>query len=66
MAQTLDKKLLSTALRRADDSEQWSSIGLTSVMYWSIGLIPFKDDFWSETMEPGNHWGEPLQPNAFC
>ena len=40
-----------------DDAEQWSSIGLTSLFYWSIGLLPFKDDFWSETDEPGNHWG---------
>jgi hypothetical protein len=42
---------------RSDDTEQWSSIGLTSLFYWSIGLLPFKDDFWSETDEPGNHWG---------
>eukprot|EP01047_Picozoa_sp_COSAG01_P027782 COSAG01_NODE_1845_length_9070_cov_16.651806_1_plen_809_part_00 len=42
---------------RADDTEQWSSTGLTSMLYWSIGLLPFKDDFWSTTFEPANHWG---------
>ena len=28
---------------RADDSEQWSSMGLTSMLYWSLGMLPFKD-----------------------
>ena len=42
---------------RSDDTEQWSSIGLTSILYWALGLVPFKDDFWSETTQPGNHWG---------
>jgi hypothetical protein len=41
---------------RSDDTEQWSPIGLTSLLYWSIGLLPFKDDFWSEIDQPGNHW----------
>lgn len=41
---------------RATDTQQWSSIGLTSLLYWSLGVIPFKDDFWSETVEPGNTW----------
>jgi len=41
---------------RPDDTEQWSPIGLTSLMYWALGLLPFKDDFWSETQQPGNHW----------
>jgi hypothetical protein len=39
------------------NSEQWSKLGVTSILYWSIGLIPFKDDFWSEMVEPGNEWG---------
>ena len=42
---------------RSDDTEQWSAIGLTSMLYWSLGLIPFKDDFWSRTHEEGNIWG---------
>ena len=27
---------------RADDTEQWSPIGLTAILYWSLGLLPFK------------------------
>eukprot|EP00656_Telonema_subtile_P016604 TRINITY_DN18788_c0_g1_i1.p1 TRINITY_DN18788_c0_g1~~TRINITY_DN18788_c0_g1_i1.p1 ORF type:complete len:827 (-),score=144.59 TRINITY_DN18788_c0_g1_i1:62-2542(-) len=42
---------------RGDGTEQWSPIGLTSLLYWSVGLLPFKDDFWSTSVEPGNHWG---------
>jgi hypothetical protein len=30
---------------RPDDTEQWTPIGLTSLLYWAIGLIPFKVDF---------------------
>ena len=25
--------------------------------YWALGILPFKDDFWSESVEPGNTWG---------
>lgn len=42
---------------RADDTEQWSSIGLTAMLYWSLGLLPYKDPFWSEVDESGNPWG---------
>ena len=42
---------------RSDDTEQWSAIGLTSLLFWSIGLLPFKDTFWSSMFESGNHWG---------
>ena len=38
------------------NTEQWSSLGLTSLLYWALGLLPFKDDFWSEADQPGNHW----------
>ena len=37
-------------------SEQWSAIGMTSMLYWSLGLLPFKDDFWDTMDQPGNHW----------
>ena len=36
---------------------QWSSIGLTANLYWALGVVPFKDDFWSEETQPGNRWG---------
>lgn len=41
---------------RKDDSEQWSGTGLSAMLYWALGILPFKDDFWSETQEPGNHY----------
>ena len=31
-------------------------MGLTSMLYWSLGMLPFKDAFWTETDEPGNEW----------
>eukprot|EP00041_Stephanoeca_diplocostata_P028325 m.800507 g.800507 ORF g.800507 m.800507 type:complete len:823 (-) comp23355_c0_seq15:151-2619(-) len=41
---------------RNDDTEQWSSLGMTAQLYWALGILPFKDDFWSETTEAGNKW----------
>ena len=29
---------------------------MTATLFWSLGLLPFKDDFWSESVEPGNTW----------
>ena len=39
------------------NSQQWSELGLSATLYWALGILPFKDDFWSETLEPGNTWG---------
>jgi hypothetical protein len=38
------------------NSQQWSELGLSATLYWALGVIPFKDDFWSEMIEPGNEW----------
>lgn len=43
-----------TAGKADDNTEQWASLGVTGLLYWALGLIPFKDDFWSELSEPGN------------
>merc|ERR1719247_1362746 len=33
------------------------------MLYWSLGILPFKDLFWSRTDEPGNTWrGQELDP----
>lgn len=27
------------------------------MLFWALGVVPFKDDFWSQEVQPGNHWG---------
>jgi hypothetical protein len=39
------------------NTQQWSELGLSATLYWALGILPFKDDFWSEMMEAGNTWG---------
>jgi hypothetical protein len=39
------------------NSQQWSELGLSATLYWALGILPFKDDFWSEMVEVGNTWG---------
>lgn len=36
-----------------------------SLFYWSIGIVPFKDNFWSTTVQPGNPYGDQTtEPNV--
>jgi hypothetical protein len=39
-------------------------IGLSSLFYWSIGVAPSKDDYWTTEFQPGNPYGDkPTEPN---
>jgi hypothetical protein len=40
------------------DRDQWSYFPLNAMLYGAVGLAPFKDDFWSTPVQPGNPWGE--------
>ncbi|XP_046547869.1 uncharacterized protein LOC124257772 [Haliotis rubra] len=35
------------------DTDNWK-IGVTSLFSWSIGIAPFKDNFWTTSVQPGN------------
>jgi len=55
-------------IRSSDDYEnkraerkQWN-IGKSSLIAWSLGLIPFKDTFWTSQEEPDNRYGK-SEPN---
>jgi len=37
--------------------DQWR-IGDSSIVIFSLGLAPFKDNFWSTTVQPGNKYGK--------
>jgi len=54
-----------TQIRASDDynpgRKQWD-IGVTSMLAWSLGLIPFKDDFWTTAQQPGNPYNA-SEPN---
>ncbi len=47
-------------IRASDDyhpgNEQWR-IGVNSMLAWSLGLLPYKDTFWSTEYEPGSPYG---------
>ena len=43
---------------RADDTEQWSLMGFTNALIWSLGALPFKDTFWTSARNAGNVWGD--------
>lgn len=49
-----------THIRASDDYQpgktaQWA-IGSTSMLAWALGLLPFKDVFWTTSVEPGNRY----------
>lgn len=44
---------------QTQNTQQWSELGLSAMLYWAIGLIPFKDDFWSEMVSASG----PTAPN---
>ena len=29
------------------------SVGLNALLFWAVGLVPFKDGFWSTARQPG-------------
>eukprot|EP00051_Salpingoeca_urceolata_P007182 m.95352 g.95352 ORF g.95352 m.95352 type:complete len:789 (-) comp15151_c0_seq3:34-2400(-) len=43
--------------------DQWNTPELSSLLYWAVGIIPFKDDFWSESIEPGSKWPGTIEKN---
>lgn len=49
-----------TQMRVSDDylhgTNQWN-IGKTSMIAWALGVAPFKDNFWSASVQPGNTYG---------
>eukprot|EP01114_Cavostelium_apophysatum_P013570 TRINITY_DN3316_c0_g1_i2.p1 TRINITY_DN3316_c0_g1~~TRINITY_DN3316_c0_g1_i2.p1 ORF type:complete len:780 (-),score=163.41 TRINITY_DN3316_c0_g1_i2:73-2412(-) len=54
-----------TQIRASNDynpnRRQWP-IGKSSILAWSLGLLPFKDDFWSVSDQPGNPYDQ-SEPN---
>jgi hypothetical protein len=62
-------QLLTVTQARASDDyhpgrSQWK-IGATSLLEWSLGLAPFKDDFWTTTDQPGSPYKDkPTEPNV--
>jgi hypothetical protein len=41
---------------------QWN-IGRVSMITWAIGIIPFKDTFWTTSVQPGSTYGNFTEPN---
>ena len=37
-------------------NDQWR-IGVSSIFAWQLGVAPFKDDFWTTSVEPGDVYG---------
>lgn len=37
--------------------DQWSTPEFNGLLYWAVGVLPFKDDFWTTSVQPGNPWG---------
>ena len=39
-------------------------VGLSSLLYWAIGVAPSKDDYFTTEVQPGNPYGDkPTEPN---
>lgn len=38
-------------------NDQWK-IGVTSIFAHALGVVPFKDNFWTTTDQPGNPYGK--------
>jgi len=57
-----------TQIRASGDycpgKDQWK-LGLNTMLSWSLGLAPFKDDFWSSEIQTGNTYdgGTVKEPN---
>ena len=41
---------------------QWN-IGRASVVTWALGVIPFKDTFWTTSVQPESRYGNFTEPN---
>lgn len=54
-----------TQIRSSNDynpgRKQWP-IGRSSMVAWSLGLIPFKDNFWTTSVQPDNPY-QMSEPN---
>ena len=56
-------------VRASDDyipgNEAWHNwmVGLTSLLEWSIGLAPSKDDFWTTSSQPGSIYPGSYEPD---
>ncbi|XP_048245597.1 uncharacterized protein LOC124128193 [Haliotis rufescens] len=54
-----------TQARASDDyhpgTQQWR-IGVSSVFAWAIGIAPFKDNFWTTTVQPGTSYKGATEP----
>lgn len=42
---------------------QWN-IGRASIVTWSIGVLPFKDTFWTNSFQPNSPYGNFTEPNV--
>ncbi|CAF1102529.1 unnamed protein product [Didymodactylos carnosus] len=45
------------------DINQWD-IGRASIVTWALGIIPFKDTFWTMSMQPQSPYGKFIEPNV--
>ncbi|CAM4906224.1 unnamed protein product [Rotaria socialis] len=46
----------------SENINQWN-IGRVSMITWAIGVIPFKDTFWTTSMQPESRYGNFTEPN---
>jgi len=55
-----------TQSRLTDDynpgNSQWQ-VGFNSIFFWSLGIFPFKDDFWTTQDQPGCRYNPCVEPN---
>eukprot|EP01113_Clastostelium_recurvatum_P009751 TRINITY_DN1473_c0_g1_i3.p1 TRINITY_DN1473_c0_g1~~TRINITY_DN1473_c0_g1_i3.p1 ORF type:complete len:308 (-),score=82.29 TRINITY_DN1473_c0_g1_i3:96-1019(-) len=45
-------------------NNQWQ-LGYTSMLLWGLGLVPFKDDFWTTSPQPGCNFASCIEPNVY-
>ncbi|CAF4370910.1 unnamed protein product, partial [Rotaria magnacalcarata] len=46
----------------SENINQWN-IGRVSMITWAIGVIPFKDTFWTTSIQPESRYGNFTEPN---
>ena len=60
-----------TQIRASNDGmpndvfKQWQ-IGESALLAWSLGVIPFKDNFWTTEVQCVNPYCQPHSPHARC
>ncbi|CAF2793504.1 unnamed protein product [Rotaria sp. Silwood2] len=47
----------------SENINQWN-IGRVSMITWAIGIIPFKDTFWTTSIQPQSPYGNFTEPNV--